>query len=832
MASADEPRALAGLAVIPCGISGCGSACASASTTPRRLEAELRRPTGAQAASVVAAVAAATVGRPPVMVARDVMAGCGGSGGADGRARLAAELPQASLHAFGQPSADQAVPTAGVGSSAVQISDCVRRVSTDSSSSLDTTTRVSVDLDLAPRVIREERTIIRAIPSTTLHSARERSLPQRVQTTSVVGSGLVGASSSTGAMPEEHVEQLVRSCIERKFSELRGADARSQAHAPKVAEADVEKLLAARARLDSEATTIRSGPFAEEARSREDCEVALASLRNHLSGGCGGFGGAGFGAPDAAATPLFTLTSESAASAESIRGVEAAQALRNDLGKLRAATGERLDSLASALGAATADTSALAKEFRAALEAEALRRAAGHDDVLSRLRALDAERDVSTRGQATLREEVQQLRCDTLATTRQLKDLWQRVERESAELRAGLDVALARFGELREDVDAEMRGRELLGQALRDGLERERGERGRALGALRSDLAAPLAPIEREVASLSARILDMEQSHAPRSEDRLLPKAALFSALEGKCAELSQGMEVERRARASLAQEVEEVVKSQRTKLRNLVSQMSDAVKKSYDSLRASTSELLDVERAARTEQQSALEAKLSAQQAALDSIKRSVGELEPSVQKGWLKQGDSELASRDSGRCSKSSLLPDNMEELQLYVRRSLQQELHEGTGFLESRLASERSAREELHASLSERLSGLEALFEGLRELSATEALGRQALRERRSQRGALLTAAAASAAAAAANAASGCSTGACGGARSDRTRRARALLPSVLEGGSGGIGVGNDVGTSGGEVQIDLALASAAPQEAPRSECHGTDEWLRTP
>jgi hypothetical protein len=331
-------------------------------------------------------------------------------------------------------------------------------------------------------------------------------------------------------------------------------------------------------------------------------------------------------------------------------------------------------------------------ETKAALSRESAQRVTEHDEVLRQVRAAAI---------SALQQEVRDLRSSAASSSRVFEELRDHIEVEVSQRQAVVDSALARF---REWLEAEVRDSNARYEAVVRAIQeemKERDERVKACEAMRAErpdqsqqLAAFKSGFEKHSADLNTRLDEEVRVRTNLSSEMAL----LRSSVEKRCTDLGVRFAEESQHRVSLSEELEEVVKSQRSKLRSLVTQMSDAVKRTYDELRNSIDESLAQESGSRNTQVEAIEARLGVQQSALDSLRQSVSEFE--------------LQHRRQANGQE-----DNVDDLILRLRRDLQHEISQCGGPLESRLAAERAARENLEHNVSRRIAEVEETLGGLR-------------------------------------------------------------------------------------------------------------------
>jgi len=386
-------------------------------------------------------------------------------------------------------------------------------------------------------------------------------------------------------------------------------------------------------------------------------------------------------------------------------------ALRREIDSLKAASGaqaQRLDLLASDLKS----LSRLRTEVRTDLEAETDRKVAAHGDALTKLGALAADLDAGARSSGELSRELREVRAATEALESRLGELQNGITHESAERKSAVNAMSINLQDLREGLTNEIRNRssgdEHLARVIRNSVEKEKQERHDAHSALRlqvSDMqrqptfcrtSSPevAVRVQRVEGTIHAQLQDHKKSLDRESNER----ATALQRLEKRCTELSASIDNEGRLRSALAEEVEQVMKTQRTKLRNLIRETGEALGAALETLRSTFHEHLEQERLAHTEYQDVVAVRFTTHQSSIESLRCSLTEVELRAKEGRI-AWESELAAH-RGQAA---------DELSAQVR-SLR-------ALVEDTIGQNRAAHGVWETASDERLSEIELFLDKLR-------------------------------------------------------------------------------------------------------------------
>lgn len=332
-------------------------------------------------------------------------------------------------------------------------------------------------------------------------------------------------------------------------------------------------------------------------------------------------------------------------------------ALRREIDSLKAASGaqaDRLDLLAGSLNS----LSRLRTEVRADLEAETEQRVAAHDDTLSKLGALASDLDAGARRGSELWQELREVQASTEALEARLGELRHDMIQETAERKSSVHAMNINLQDIRQGLMKEIRDRssgdEHLARTISDSVEQEKQDRHNAHRALclqmsdmqqeptmyRASSSEVKAPVQEKEDTILAQLQDHWRSLERETNERV----TALQRVEKRCIDLSASIDNEGRLRSILAEEVEQVLRTQRTKLRNLIQETGEALRAELEGLRSTFQEQLEHERLARTEHQDVVAVRFTTHQSSIESLRSGLTEVEVRVQDGRM-AWESELA-------------------------------------------------------------------------------------------------------------------------------------------------------------------------------------------
>lgn len=287
------------------------------------------------------------------------------------------------------------------------------------------------------------------------------------------------------------------------------------------------------------------------------------------------------------------------------------------------------------------------RRLRQDIDLEAKQRAAADAEIAPRIDALAVEVSGKTQESATLALELKKLREAYAHSACELASLRDALGRESSERRAADESTIGLVHELREMILKESRERvaansEML-QTVRSAIDQDKSEREMTHSTIKSHIAVfqqDYMPHKEEVPALrsrlsdvetlvSSRVLDLEQ----RLESMLAEHCSDSTRLDRRLADLSVSVEKECAARAALAEETDQVLRTHRTKLRNLVSEQAEASRLSQERLQSAVMEHLEKESRTRQAHNEVLHGQITTHrtqmETKLESIEMSMQEIE-----------------------------------------------------------------------------------------------------------------------------------------------------------------------------------------------------------
>lgn len=358
------------------------------------------------------------------------------------------------------------------------------------------------------------------------------------------------------------------------------------------------------------------------------------------------------------------------------------------------------------------------KRLRQDLDAEVKQRTNADANLGSRLEALDEI--VRSRGQEldTRSHELTKLRDVCAAAARDMASMQEALGKESAERRVDHDATAATVRELGGRLQQEAKERsaadaEVL-DVCRSSLDQHRSERELAHDALHSNLCEfqrNLDPHREKVPALHSRMQDLEHAVAARLAEQQRGLEASVGEQSGaqvrmqqRLAELTGTIERESAARTALAEEMEQVLCGHRTKLRNMVSDHTEATRIGQERLQSTVLEHLDRETRTWATNQEFLQGQLSAQASSYDARLQS---LEGSLRE--VEERHAELRGLDERR----------LEGRHNNLSEEVAKQVRDACTTLQRRLDNERAEREAHAASLQGELEDLHQVFNDLRSV-----------------------------------------------------------------------------------------------------------------
>jgi len=358
------------------------------------------------------------------------------------------------------------------------------------------------------------------------------------------------------------------------------------------------------------------------------------------------------------------------------------------------------------------------KKIKHEVESEAKQRAVSDAEIPPKLEALAEALDTRSRETAQLDGEMRKLNEAIAANIQELSVLRDTVAQEADERRCGEETARGCLREVREAINKEIRDRTAadddLGQALRSVIEQEKADRNLAASSFRTQfntLQKDLLPYKEELPALRTRMQEIENALQSRLKDGqksmerdLGERAAAHIKLERKVTDMAALLDKEGMARSAMAEESEQMLKSFRTKMQNILYEQNEAARFAREELQNQLAEQIEKEVATRETQHAAMMDQLSGHRAAFD-VKADAIE---SGFRGLEQQHREERAAEYR-----------EFEANQLKFAEEVARQLREFRESFGARLAEERATREAHDASLEENIDFMDHFLQDVREL-----------------------------------------------------------------------------------------------------------------
>lgn len=351
---------------------------------------------------------------------------------------------------------------------------------------------------------------------------------------------------------------------------------------------------------------------------------------------------------------------------------------------------------------------------KADLEAEVKQRSAADAETLARIEHVSAELAVKHAEQVALERHVKSFEDEIHASALATEALRESVLREADERKSTIAPIFDELHELRTALRREIRERteadEELSLSLGDRCDQDRGAFTESLATLRSSCATLHSDLQQhrgELPALHSRIDEVVTTVASHAKDRAksvekgnCDAAAAQQRLAKRFDELSAVVERTSSTQDTMVEEVEEMLKNFRARMRAQLNEQVEAARVAREALDVSLEERFEKEAAGREAQQHAVMSDLQVHKSALgarmDCMQRSLQELEQ-------KRGvDTESEWEGSSK-----------------VHEDLCRQIKDLRETFLVRLAEERSAREACDTSIEDHLEYMDRFFSEAREI-----------------------------------------------------------------------------------------------------------------
>eukprot|EP00933_Yihiella_yeosuensis_P042558 TRINITY_DN37183_c0_g1_i1.p1 TRINITY_DN37183_c0_g1~~TRINITY_DN37183_c0_g1_i1.p1 ORF type:complete len:585 (+),score=152.79 TRINITY_DN37183_c0_g1_i1:89-1843(+) len=368
-------------------------------------------------------------------------------------------------------------------------------------------------------------------------------------------------------------------------------------------------------------------------------------------------------------------------------------------------------------------------------DAEAKQRAATDEKLLSRVEALEASAQARSKDQINFDLEMRQLRDVCEGSLQELEALKQTLDQEAKERRTGEEAFTKLLQDMRGTLTQESQDRSSsldgLRQSLASSLELERTERISSFGSLRAaatSMQRELQPCKDEISLLRDRLAEAEAAQSQTKEtfqgleQELADRAARSQKLERRLIELSNVVERETAARSGLAEEVDQALKTFRSKTKQMVADQAENSRQEREDIKSQLLEQISSERSLREALQSATSLQLADQRAVLEG---KIDGFEVKLRESVARH-DAELAGEIK-----------RIEEDQLKLAEEISKQIQSQKERFGVLLAEEQHARELQSQDLEENIDFLQGFFQDARELFLQRGQRQKQLSAKRSPR-----------------------------------------------------------------------------------------------
>jgi len=358
------------------------------------------------------------------------------------------------------------------------------------------------------------------------------------------------------------------------------------------------------------------------------------------------------------------------------------------------------------------------KKARLELDQECKQRVLAEAELAPKLQGLEEAVSGRARDHRAMELEVGRLARSVDVAMEELRGLREALATEASERRAGDDTGLDMLRDLRDTVLKENRERLALQEdqvrthaAM---VEQVRGDHLQAHGLLKDKVAAlhkDLLPFREELPSLRTRLQEVEakigsgvKEHTKTLERELAERATQQQRLERRVADLAAAADKAHLERQTQAEDIEQHLKTFRSKLKGLVSEQAEAARLAREEMQAQLLDQVEREAAMREAQASTLLEQWSGHASAIEA---RVEAIEGGVRK--VEERCRDVLSSDS---------QDWEAALQRQAEATGRQLREQGEG-LQAQLAHERALREQQHEGTAEQLDFLDRFLQDIREV-----------------------------------------------------------------------------------------------------------------
>lgn len=358
-------------------------------------------------------------------------------------------------------------------------------------------------------------------------------------------------------------------------------------------------------------------------------------------------------------------------------------------------------------------------------------------DVIPRLDRLTDNLEAQSRDMSTLDQEIQRLQDSLSHNMQGVDNLNELLMQEKQERRSSEELLTEFLRDTRETTSQEIRthgiAMEDMRKSLSSLLEQERNERNVAVTSVRNVVIAlqkELQPLTDDFPSIRTRLGEAESFLQGRVkelmktlEQSMHDRQASHNETERRLAELAAGIQKEANTRSALAEEIDQVLKTFRTKMKHTVTEQADLARQSREELRRQCMDQIDKERHLREAHQSALQEQLSDWRSFLDT---RVESFETSL-----------LQTSQRLEAQLASELRD-VEASSLRISEEFSRQLREQKETLATKLAEEQHTRLSQTENIEEHIDFLDGFFQDARDLFLKRGQRPRQLLTRRSSSG----------------------------------------------------------------------------------------------